>query len=119
MITFLKGVGRLKLRNRKTRFKSCKGKDSLKGPGTGDWGRGITTFGSSAWGSPPFPTWWEEGKCSGIQKAGAPTPVQCIPSAYLGKLLDLHQGRGSKLLQKNEEDYPGAGKINPDNSPTF
>lgn len=54
-----------------------------------------------------------------LGERGRPTPAQCISSGYPGKLLDLHLGRGSSLLQKNEEDYLGAGKTNRGIAPAF
>lgn len=119
MITFLEGVGWLKLRNRKTRFKSCKGNDSLKGQAQGIGAGALPLRGLVPGAAHLSPRGGKKDKCSGIQKAGTPTPAQCIPPGYLGKLLDLHQGRGSRLLQKNEEDYSGAGKTNPGNSRAF
>lgn len=75
----------------------------------------IGTGALPLWGPVPgavhfFSRGGKKSKCTRIQKAGAPTPAEFIPSGYLGK---------PGLLSKNEDDYRGTGKTNPGTSPAF
>jgi len=89
---------------------------SLKGAGTG----ALPSWALRPGAPHIFSRGGKQDKFIGIQEqAGAPTPAQCISSGYPRKLLDLHLGRGSSLLQKNEEDYLGAGKTKGGTSPAF